>query len=33
MITIALVQKFPSTKAAEQARKMLDKLKPSGKAD
>jgi hypothetical protein len=28
-----LVQKFPSTKAAEQAKKMLDKLKPSGKAE
>jgi hypothetical protein len=28
-----LIQKFPSTKAAEQAKKMLDKLKPSGKAE
>jgi TolA-binding protein len=28
-----LVQKFPSTKAAEQAKKMLDKLKPSRKAE
>jgi hypothetical protein len=28
-----LVQKFPSTNAAEQAKKMLEKLKPSGKAE
>jgi hypothetical protein len=28
-----LVEKFPSTKAAEQAKKMLDKLKPSEKAE
>jgi hypothetical protein len=28
-----LAEKFPSTRAAEQAKKMLDKLKPGGKAE